>query len=692
MITQKLDLNLIHGQVRPRVNVSQFDSGTRTLEIAVYNNTARFTLLGTYTVSIEGRKPDNTAFQYDGIIDTVNNVATFDVTEQMTAVYGDVVVEMVINDGDDRIGTGNFILAVEAAPLNDDSVISESVLPLVQRAADIAETIEDTVLPIRVEKDFAPVITTDDAMSKNAIDIKAKIEPVQDLHGYASPWVGGAGDNLLDVGEAISDWFATSNNGTTIVNGDISTKVTATITSSTGSIKVTNYDSTGYWWLSKAVKLKKNTNYKCYYGNSGGSAPILLGFSNLNVGTVGTQITPFYNTQSFNSGNYEYVVISIYPNNVNFSEMQIKEASASATFTPYENICPITGHSELKLTRAGKNILPIDLATLKSGNTAGTWNGKAYTHNNTTFTYNDTNKTISVSTGGGGASATFVFWLVVTPTNDFSKTNYILSGCPAGGGNNKYAIRIYKNGNTYADDTGNGVNVTGTTGLQIGIVIFSGQSLSNHVFKPMLRSADISDNGFEPYNANVYTIDLDGTRYGGTLDVTTGVLTLTNGYKDLGTLSWTYQAEGTRFQTGGIDAKAPASTATKGNIICSQYETVSSNDTWNIKNGVIALGSQSQVQVRDTRYSDAPTFKTAVNGVQLVYELATPQTIALDPQDVLMLWAYNTLFGDTGDISLIYDATGILRIAMEKLDIDTFKAVVAASSDFADFKTRVAAL
>lgn len=146
MITQKIDLNLIHGQVRPRVNVSQYDNGSRTLEIAVYNNTARFTLLSSYNATIEGRKPDGLGFQYTGTIDTVNNVATFDVTTQMTAISGDVVVEMVLTDSNEnRIATGNFILAVEAAPLNDDSVISDSDLPLVERAAEIAEEIDAIV-------------------------------------------------------------------------------------------------------------------------------------------------------------------------------------------------------------------------------------------------------------------------------------------------------------------------------------------------------------------------------------------------------------------------------------------------------------------------------------------------------------------------------------------------------------------
>lgn len=139
MITQKIDLNLIHGQVRPRVNVSQYDDGSRTIEASIYNNTARFVLLPSYTATVQGTKPDNYGFQYAATIDTTNNVIVFDVVEQMTAVFGDVDVEIVIIDGDgNRIGTGNFVLSVEPAALAENAIVSESELPLVEEAVNFA--------------------------------------------------------------------------------------------------------------------------------------------------------------------------------------------------------------------------------------------------------------------------------------------------------------------------------------------------------------------------------------------------------------------------------------------------------------------------------------------------------------------------------------------------------------------------
>ena len=42
-------------------------------------------------------------------------------------------------------------------------------------------------------------ITVNDAAPVNAVDVSVDIEPVQDLHGYDHPWVGGAGKNILPL-------------------------------------------------------------------------------------------------------------------------------------------------------------------------------------------------------------------------------------------------------------------------------------------------------------------------------------------------------------------------------------------------------------------------------------------------------------------------------------------------------------
>lgn len=141
MITQSINLNLITGQVLPRVNASQYDNNTRTLTMYLYDGELTFNIPNGVSGYIQGTKPDRTGFQYLATVAAGSNVVTFDITEQMTAVAGDVTCELVLVDGDDRIATVNFILHVEPAALSDDTVMSETELPLIEEAAELAQQI-----------------------------------------------------------------------------------------------------------------------------------------------------------------------------------------------------------------------------------------------------------------------------------------------------------------------------------------------------------------------------------------------------------------------------------------------------------------------------------------------------------------------------------------------------------------------
>lgn len=142
MITQAINLNLIPGQVLPRVNVSQYDSGTRTLRMTLFNGEQIFNVPSGASGYIQGTKPDRTGFQYAATVTAGSNIVTIDITQQMTAVKGEVVCELVLANGSDRIATVNFIIYVEPAALADDTVISETDLPLIEQAAELAQEIE----------------------------------------------------------------------------------------------------------------------------------------------------------------------------------------------------------------------------------------------------------------------------------------------------------------------------------------------------------------------------------------------------------------------------------------------------------------------------------------------------------------------------------------------------------------------
>ena len=129
MITQSCNLNLVPGIVLPRINVVQYDYGSRVLKFPIWDGEQRFTLTGAMSARIQGTKPDRLGFDYAATIDTSNNIVTADLTQQMTVIRGEVVCGIVLMKSNERIGTLNFILDVQPAALNDDTSTSESVLP-----------------------------------------------------------------------------------------------------------------------------------------------------------------------------------------------------------------------------------------------------------------------------------------------------------------------------------------------------------------------------------------------------------------------------------------------------------------------------------------------------------------------------------------------------------------------------------
>lgn len=174
---------------------------------------------------------------------------------------------------------------------------------------------------------------------------------------------------------------------------------------------------------------------------------------------------------------------------------------------------------------------------------------------------------------------------------------------------------------------------------------------------------------YEPYQGNLYTIDLDGTVYGGTLDVTTGVLTVDRAMQDLGELDWGYSSV-----TNGSGDTVPVFRSL-ANVISAKAHAKGLSSAYDVANGGTYAtclkkireencsiwinssywsSSSLRIVVRNDAYTDADLFKTAVSGVQLVYELATPQTYQLTATEVQMLLGNNTLWADSGDTELQY--------------------------------------
>lgn len=297
--------------------------------------------------------------------------------------------------------------------------------------------------------------------------------------------------------------------------------------------------------------------------------------------------------------------------------------AGSGTPSP-DNIRAITGSTEAKVTRTGKNLLNNQAST-------STVQGIKYTVNSDkSITIANTATAQSVLTLSANDNSlpagTYIYSKGSTNANVYCNINAKK--------NNAFVRNIIS---FYAvSEQSFTLDYNGYDSIDILIYVPSGKAPNTTIY-PMIRSATIADATYEAYTGTVFTISLGDTRYLAELDVTTGVLTVTGGY-------------------------------------IASYAGETLPGAW--------------ISDRDV-YTEGGTPTT---GAQVVYELATPVTVQLTATEVALLYAYNTLWADTGDLALTYDASGVLRIANSKLDIDTFKSIVASSSDFADFKSKVAAL
>ena len=103
-----------------------------------------------------------------------------------------------------------------------------------------------------------------------------------------------------------------------------------------------------------------------------------------------------------------------------------------------------------------------------------------------------------------------------------------------------------------------------------------------------------------------------------------GTITRRVGVVDLGTLSWTKYdtAQGTLFRTFISGIKQVGSTQIP-NFANAKYVSI---EQVNRAEKTISQYSTANVDIIDSSYSDAAAFTTAMSGVYLLYELATPTT------------------------------------------------------------------
>jgi hypothetical protein len=200
------------------------------------------------------------------------------------------------------------------------------------------------------------------------------------------------------------------------------------------------------------------------------------------------------------------------------------------------------------------------------------------------------------------------------------------------------------------------VSGTFTTSANCRFIVlcsFSMDNITTYNHDICINLSDPTRNGeYEPYQKHTYPLDdsltlrgilkldsnnqlyADGDRY-----LPDGTVQRRFAVVDLGTLSWEYADS--KYYRASLNIGTPQSLSGSSNFICSAYSYATAQDIFSGQadkamtiNTSYLWGNTKGVCVRDTSYTDAVTFKAAMSGVYLVYELTTPTIEEADPYTV----------------------------------------------------------
>lgn len=433
--------------------------------------------------------------------------------------------------------------------------------------------------------DFEPYsktsITLTDAMDIPPEELSLDFKPTQDLHGYDKPWAGGAGKNKLPyfTAEEENGIRLSYDNGAAVLNGTASANA---------FFDLTNLNLTSGTYTFSANNTEVNNGVHVALREVGADsdfADLPMNdsdkyniYQNVSIGQVtlyvlsGTQLTDFK------------------------LPLQIEVGDSKTDFEPYSNICPISGQNN---------------ATFE-------WTGKNLFDKKQTFAYNG-----FISSDGTLTSS--YFWRT-TDYQLIKSGTYTLSGA-LGEASGYYGICWYDNDKAYI-----GGFQKFDTAPQTVIIPSNAKYIRYCVNIEALNTFQLEQGStatsYEPYYKAETEMQFGSTKYGGFCQFASGAIYSTFGVVDLGDLTWT---KGPTSDTGKYRFYASISNNKESSIsaptsLSSHYSLVKSYATYtNLQNGYV-LGSDGKIYMYLEDYNDysESDFASAMSGVQIAYELATP--------------------------------------------------------------------
>ena len=450
-----------------------------------------------------------------------------------------------------------------------------------------------------------------------AKELKVELEPIQDLHGYSNPWPAGAGKQLVNITDrnvTVSGVNIKVKDGVITING-----------TSTGAINYHLVDNMNFAENSYTFSLSGNLS-----GNDGMIA-VQTSAGNKTASNAGNTFTA-----SMTGFMWFFCTEGKTFNNIVVKPMIcLSTASEPAVFAPYSNICPISGRTEASVFESGINLWDLSACIRAYIGTNGTTVSENKNYLCDKFYFVKKGKSITLSSKN---TCTRMCISVFNTSFNFIERNQVSSVKQTSyTATDDCYVKVHFNyDNTERTvDEWNALCNTIELQLQLGDIVLP----------------------YEPFKKDTATThQYSETIYGGVDDFVNGKLVVTKGYKDLGTLTWTKHSDAGRFYahfSAEDNAKPSTSATVAGGLICSQYADSAQTS---LSNGKISIDATSipYINIIDLTKSDltAEQFKTAMDGVQLCYELATPTTIETSAENISLLRGTNVISTDGDNIKL----------------------------------------
>lgn len=547
----------------------------------------------------------------------------------------------------------DFRSAADESLENKTNTIQEELNKAKTRATNLS-AVSSSMVNLKTIR-ANPVIITD-ALAGDVQKLVIQLAPKRDLHGYDKPWVGGSDVNLLQNGGV----FDTTVNGirfTSDGNGSYTISGTATADAAYDfNINETVFPSTVYLhFLNNAATF--NVAFVFINGTTQVYAPtpnVINRIAEVSANLGGKTVTKL---RLFVSNGATV--------NIALSPMMCTDNTVKA-FVPYSNICPITGYDCVDVVRTGKNLLDADaVGDVTTGN--GTRQG------------------VKFSRAGS---------YVISAQRGFSQnaTIYIT----------KYNGSSYESGLSLISSSviTSPRIITITDGQWF--LVHGGSGVPKNIAQLMINECSVqvelgsTETTFEPYQGQTVSVNLSsvagGMVYGGTVTINedgSGTLVVDRAAIDMGTLSWSAATSisglGGHYRYNAV--VSGMSTVADKAYSCTEYSAITYAETQGGAIGIVnGYWADNTVRVETTLQSTAASFKTAMQGVTLVYPLATPSTYPLTASQVTTLLGYNRIYtnGDTLEVTYRTDKYATKDEAYAAFATDTASGAVASITDGAD--------